>query len=79
MHRQVKVTKELKTILSLIEMPVYSYYYRGKLGKRETSAHLTVEDCLDLAVHCYEGKHPLRSDLHAEYALAIEWIEAALE
>jgi hypothetical protein len=52
---------------------------RGKLGKRQTAARLSVKDCLHIASDRLSGLNSLRQDLGIEYALAIEWAETALE
>ena len=52
---------------------------KGKLRKRETLARLSMFDCLDIVYDCLSGENPLWEFFeYPEYALAIEWLEAAL-
>ncbi len=51
---------------------------KGKLRNRQTLARLSVEDSMLIAQSRLSGQSPLRTDLHIEYALGIEWAEAAL-
>jgi hypothetical protein len=51
---------------------------KGKLRNRQTLAQISVEDSMLIAQSRLSGESPLRNDLHIEYALAIEWAEAAL-
>lgn len=49
----------------------------GVVGGVATEARLTVADCFDIAKRRYSGENLLRPHIHKEYALAIEWAEAA--
>ena len=53
---------------------------RGKLKNRKTLARLSAEDCVEIASHCLSGNQlPLWTKFeYPQYALAIEWLEAAL-
>ena len=52
---------------------------KGKLQNRETLARLSISDCLEIANECLSGDNPLWDYFqYPEYALAIEWLEAAL-
>ena len=52
---------------------------KGLLRGRQTLARLSPEDCLFLAEGRLQGDDPLRKDHTKEYALAIEWVEAAVQ
>ena len=52
---------------------------KGKIRDKETHARLTVEDCFFLATERINGKNPLLISGGMDYAIAIEWAEAALE
>ena len=55
------------------------YVVKGKLQNRETMAQLSISDCLLIANECLYSEKPLWDFFqYPEYALAIEWIEAAL-
>lgn len=51
----------------------------GKLRDRQTLARLSVDDCLFLAKDRLNGKNPLLTTGGIDFAVAIEWAEAALE
>ena len=46
---------------------------------RNTSAKLFADDCFDLAKERLYGNNPLQITGGVDYAVAIEWAEAALE
>ncbi len=52
---------------------------RGRIRDRQTLARLTVEDIFFLASERLDGKNPLLINGGTDYAIAIEWAEAALE
>ena len=52
---------------------------QGKLRIRKTHAKLTPEDVFELALLRFEGPSRLNKFVEFEYALAIEWAEAALK
>ena len=49
------------------------------LRDRITNAYLTDQDCLFIAKERFSGKNPLLNSGGIEYAIAIEWAEAALK
>ena len=49
----------------------------GKLGQKKTNARLSVNDCLALAKLCLEKPGVVHNHYQEQYALAIEWLEAA--
>ena len=51
----------------------------GKLRNRNTHARLTPEDVFELGLLRFEGHSRLNGYIDLEYALAIEWAEAALK
>jgi hypothetical protein len=51
----------------------------GLIKNRQTLAKLSSEDCLFLANERMEGNNPLKVQGGIDYAVAIEWAEAALE
>ena len=52
---------------------------KGKIGNRITGAKLFVDDCFYLAKERIDGQNPLLISGGIDYAIAIEWAEAALE
>lgn len=51
---------------------------KGLIGNRQTNAYLSPEDCLFLAQERIDGNNPLLKGGGIDYAVAIEWAEAAL-
>ena len=58
--------------LSIVDMA------KGLIGSRQTNAFLSPEDCLFLAKERIDGNNPLLKGGGIDYAVAIEWAEAAL-
>lgn len=52
---------------------------RGKIQNRFTQARMDVQDCYFLARERIQGDNPLMVSGGIDYAIAIEWAEAALE
>ena len=52
---------------------------KGTIKKRITHARLFVEDCFFLAKERIDGQNPLLKSGGIDYAIAIEWAEAALQ
>lgn len=52
---------------------------RGQIRSKSTHARLSVDDCFFLAKERIEGANPLLISGGIDYAVAIEWAEAALE
>jgi hypothetical protein len=52
---------------------------RGLIRNRQTLARLSSQDCLFLAQERMQGDNPLLVEGGIDYAVAIEWAEAALE
>ena len=51
----------------------------GRIMNVQTKARLSAEQMMDIARRRISGSHPMRPRNGREYALAIEWAEAALE
>ena len=49
----------------------------GIIMTRRTSARLNSDQMMAIAHTCYSGDHPIRPGVGKQYALAIEWAEAA--
>ena len=67
----------LFTIQYTYKLPVIDIA-RGKLGKRLTSARLTVEDIEHMVENRLEDKSTISHFPGKDYALAIEWVEGAV-
>ena len=51
----------------------------GKIKNKITHAYLTAADCLFIATERIYGNNPMLSSGGVDYAIAIEWAEAALQ
>lgn len=52
---------------------------RGIFAGKATKSRLSVSDCMRIAKYCLDPKNGISIEGAVEFALAIEWIEAALQ